>query len=375
MANQERNVGILSDKEIQKYANRPHSKTRKARIGFIGAGWWATTNHMPVLRARKDVEMVSACGLDKAILDRCQRDFGFQHVTTDYRELLKQELDGVIVASPHTLHAEHALAALRAGCHVMVEKPFTTRAKTARQIVALAKKKHRHIVVPYGWHYRPLSVKARELMDQHSVGRIEFVLGHMASALKNLFSGKSFDYSASAYTDPDLSTWADPRVSHGGFGQGQLSHAIGLMLWLTGLRAESVFANMSQPGARVDMYDAISVRFAGGAIGNLSGAATLPPGTPGTFQLDIRIFGEKGVLVVDIARDHLSLHTHEGRHETIPLKSGDGAYQCDEPPHQFVELILGLTKRNNSPGEIAMRAVEILDAAYRSSKMGRNAKV
>ena len=375
MANQERKVGILSKADVNRLAARPQSKTRKARIGFIGAGWWATTNHMPLLAARKDVEMASVCGLDQGILKRCQRDFGFQHTTTDYHALLKQDLDGVVVASPHTLHAEHALAALKAGCHVMVEKPFTTSAKDARAIVALADRKKRHVIVPYGWHYRPLSVKAKELMLQNAIGKIEFVLVHMASPLKNLFTGKSFDYKDSAYVSTKLSTWADPRISGGGYGQGQLSHAVGLMLWLTSLRAETVYARMSQPGARVDMYDAISVQYKSGTVGTVSGAATLPSGTPGAFQLDIRIFGENGVVVVDIARDHLSIDTHKGRHKTIPLKPGDGAYQCDEPPHRFIELILGLSKQNNSTGEVAMRAVELLDASYRSAKSGKVERV
>jgi len=374
MSKEERNVGVLSDAAIRRIARRPLSKTRKARLGFIGAGWWATTNHMPLLAARRDVEMVSVCGLDPAVLARCRRDFGFTHTTGSVRELLDQGLDGVVVATPHTLHAAHALAALRAGCHVLVEKPFTTSAASARRIVALARRTRRHIVVAYGWNHRPIGIKARELMEGKAVGRIEYVLCHMASPVKNLFSGKSFDFTETAYVPSSLSTWADPRVSHGGYGQGQLSHAAGLMLWLTGLRATSVFANLSRVGSRVDMYDALSVRFKGGAIGTVSGSATLPPGTPGTFQLDVRIFGNRGVVSLDIARDRLTLDTHAGRHEVVPLQPGDGAYRCDGPPHQFVELILGLTRQNFSPGDVAMRSVEIIDAAYRSARSGRNEK-
>ncbi len=368
-------MGVLSPDAIRRMAARPQSRTRRARLGFIGAGWWATTNHMPVLAARRDVEMVSVCGLDPAVLERCRRDFGFAHTTDDYRELLRQDLDGVVIATPHATHAAQALAALRAGCHVMVEKPFTTDAADARKIVALAARKGLHVVVPYGWNHRPIGLRARALMDRGSVGRIDYVLCHMASPVKNLFSGKSFDFTDTAYVPSSLSTWSDPRVSRGGYGQGQLSHATGLMLWLTGLRATSVFANLSNVGSRVDMYDAISVRFKGGAIGTVSGSATLPPGTPGSFQLDVRIFGDRGVLSLDIARDHLSLDTHDGRHEVVPLRKGDAAYRCDGPPHQFVELILGLTTENFSPGEAAMRSVEIIDTAYRSARSGRNERV
>ena len=370
-----RDVGLLSKEDIKKYANRPQSKTRKARIGFIGAGWWATTNHMPLLHTRRDVEFVSVCGLDRKILHRCQRDFGFEQITSDYHDLLKQDLDGVIVASPHRFHAEHAIAALKAGCHVLVEKPFTIEARDAREIVDLAKQKRRHVLVPYGWHYRPLVTKAKELMESGVVGQIEFVLCHMASSLRNLMTGKAFDFKDGAYVNANLSTWSDPRISGGGYGQAQLSHATGMMAWLTGLRAESVYARMSNAEARVDMFDAISVQYRGGAIGTISGSASLPMHTPGGFQMDIRIFGKKGVLVLDVVHDHLSLHTNAGKHVTVPLKKGDGAYQCDGPPHQFIELILGLTKQNSSPGEVAMRSVEILDAAYRSSRSGKDEKV
>jgi hypothetical protein len=62
------------------------SKLRGTRIGLIGAGHWATTNHIPLFRSRDDVEMVSVYGLDEKVLGRCQRYFGFQHLTTDYRE-------------------------------------------------------------------------------------------------------------------------------------------------------------------------------------------------------------------------------------------------------------------------------------------------
>lgn len=319
--------------------------------------------------------MASVCGLNRDLLERCRADFGFPHVTTDYRELLRQNLDGVVIASPHPLHAEHALAALRAGCHVMVEKPFTTGTADARKVVNLAAKRRRHVLIPYGWHYRAPSLKARELLDGGAIGKLEFAACHMATDLKNLFAGKSFDFEEGVYAPPELSTWADPRISRGGYGQGQLSHAVGLLMWLTGLRAKSVFATMTRPGARVDMYDALSVTFSSGAAGSISGAATLPSGTPGTFQLDIRLFGSGGALVLDLARDHLSIDTHSGRHRTFQFKAGAGAYLCDGPPNQFVDLIAGRTSRNDAPGTVGLRAVEILDAAYRSDRSGRRERV
>ena len=77
---------------------------RKARIGFIGAGWWATANHMPVLAGRDDVELTAVCRLGADELQQVRQQFGFEYATEDYRKLLDEvELDGVVVASPaHT---------------------------------------------------------------------------------------------------------------------------------------------------------------------------------------------------------------------------------------------------------------------------------
>ncbi len=83
----------------------------KVRLGFIGAGWWATSNHMPLLAARDDVEMVAVCRLGQRELELVRDRFGFRVATEDYREVLDQPLDGVIVASPHRLHSSGDVAA------------------------------------------------------------------------------------------------------------------------------------------------------------------------------------------------------------------------------------------------------------------------
>ena len=151
----------------------------KVKLGFIGAGWWATSNHMPVLAERDDVELVGVCRLGASELKQVQERFGFAYATEDYHDLLRNcDLDGVVVASPHTLHHAHALAALDAGLHVMCEKPMTTRAAHARELVDRARERNRHLLVPYGWHYKPFIQRAKEIMDRGDVGTVEYFLCH-----------------------------------------------------------------------------------------------------------------------------------------------------------------------------------------------------
>jgi len=279
-------------------------------------------------------------------------------------------MDGVVVSSPHVMHHEHASAALAKGCHVLVEKPMTTMAKDARDLVARAKQAGCEIVIPYGWNFKFWTDEARRLAMK--VGRIEHVVLQMANALDDLFAGKPMVETEGAMFRPPPSTWADPKGA-GGFGWGQLVHPLGLLFRIVDLEPREVFALIGQSPAAVDYYDASVVRFAGGATAALSGAATLPKGRP--VQIDLRIFGSEGILLLDIERERLELRRRDGKDEVIALKPGDGAYACEEPLRVLVDLCLGRKPNNSAPGETGMRAVEVLDAMYRSAASGRMEKV
>ena len=92
-------------------------------------------------------------------------------------------------------------------------------------------------------------------------------------------------------------------------------------------------------------------------------------------QLDIRIFGSEGMLLLDIERARLAIHRHDKQNHIFDVASDAGGYNCEGPPNNFVDLILGNTSDNYTPGEVAMRSVMILDAAYRSAKSGQMEKV
>lgn len=338
---------------------------RKVRLGFIGAGWWATVNHLPLLSARDDVELVAVSRRDPVQLEIISERFGIPMATNDYRQLLDQDLDGVVISSPHYAHHEHARAALERGLHVLCEKPMTLQPEEAWDLVELADEQRLHLLIPYGWHYKPFIEQAKVLMESGSVGRIEYALCHMASPTRDFFAGGGAVPSTwkPSITAPDPRTWQVPEFG-GGYGYGQLTHSTALLFWLTGLRAAEVTARMTSPNSGVDMYDTATIVFDGGSIGTISGAATLPDDDK--FQLDLRIFGDEGVLLLDVERERVTLRRHDGQHRSIDVPAGEGAYSCEGPPHRFVELIHG-QGLNNSPGIVAARSVELIDAMYRSA--------
>jgi predicted dehydrogenase len=342
----------------------------KVRVGVIGAGWWATFNHMPQLASRGDVELAGVCRLGKDLLEKIQQRFEIPFATEDYRKLLEQDLDAVIVSTPHHLHHEHAGAALRRGLHVMCEKPMTLDPAHAWELVRLAEEKQRTLLVPYGWNYKPFSQDAKRLMEEGAVGEVEYALCHMASPSKEFFgAGGSVEVMSQwepTLAAPEPSTW-QVAENGGGYGHGQVTHSSSLLMWLTGLRAAEVSARMTSPGSPVDMYDAASVRFENGAIGVVSGAATLPANDK--FQVDLRIFGTEGVMMIDMERERMVVRRHDGKHHEAAIQPGTGAYDCVAPPHRFIEVIKG-EARNDSPGELGARAVELISAMFASSRDG-----
>lgn len=350
---------------------------KRLRLGVIGAGSWAIASHLPNLATRRDeVEFVAVARHGAELLAKVKQDFGFEIASEDYGDVLNAGVDICVVASPSGLHHEHAKAAMEAGAHVLVEKPFTIDPAQAWDLDATAERLGRHLVIGFGWHYLPFVSGFKEVLDERGgVGEIEQISIQMASVTRELLADKGAYPDAAPGSVPEQRTWTDPRLSGGGYAQAQLSHALGLALWLTGLRGEAAYALMSAPlGARVELHDAIAVRYVGGAIGTLSGGSCHLGAGGDKHQIEVRAIGSEGQLHIDLERERASLWRVDGE-TTLPAHDGDGSYDAVGPPNVLVDLALGRPAKNNSPAELGARTVELLDAAYRSAETGSLAHV
>src|SRR2546430_7815247 len=102
------------------------------RVGVIGTSWWADLEHLPGLRARGDVELVSLCGRNPERLAALAAKFGVQKTYTDWRAMISGGgLDVLVIATPNSLHHPQAMAALEAGLHVICEKPLAVNVRPA----------------------------------------------------------------------------------------------------------------------------------------------------------------------------------------------------------------------------------------------------
>lgn len=349
----------------------------KPRLGVIGAGSWAAISHLPNFQQRaQEIEFTGVARKGVELLERIKEEYGFQVASEDYRDVIDAGVDLVLVASPSGFHYEHAKAALEAGAHVLVEKPVTIDPAHAWDLIRIAQEHDRHLLTSFGWNYKPMIIEAKRLMTEHGIGDVEQVSIHMASATRELLSQQGSYPGADPVAVPESATWTDPRLSGGGYGQAQLSHALGLSLWLTDLRASEVFSFMSAPlDAPVELHDAISIRFRSGAIGSLAGGSCHAGANNNKHQLEVRAIGSEGQLHVDLEREIVWLFREDGTEVRLELEDNAGLYDCNGPAHTLVDLAVGKDVHIQSPGELGARTAELLDAAYRSAESGSIATV
>ena len=156
----------------------------KAKIGVIGAGWWATEFHIPNLKKRDDVELVSVCKLEEDELRFVKEKFNFKSASTDFKEMLNfSPLDGVVIASPHFAHFENAKASLEKGCHVLIEKPMTTNSHDAEILYKLAKEQNKEILVPNGFNFTHFMPKAEKYISDGVIGEVRHIDAAFSSSL------------------------------------------------------------------------------------------------------------------------------------------------------------------------------------------------
>lgn len=342
---------------------------KRARIGVIGAGWWASAAYLPLLQADSRVEIAAVSRKGSAELEVVKSRFGAKAAFLDHRDMLATaEMDGIIVSSPHPMHFEHACAALDHGAHVLVEKPMTTSTAEARSLVARARARGKQLLIPYGWNFSFIAREAHRLVHEGAIGDVEHINLHMASATYDLFAGEGLAEARDHLFQPAASTWADPGKA-GGFAWGQLTHALGLLFRIVDLVPTEVFALTRASRTGVDSQDAAVIRFGSTAQAAVSGTAAVPKHCG--FQIDLRIFGSAGMLLLDIERERLEVRRHDRKDTVVSLPAGAGAYAVEPMIDAFVRICAGEKVSNDSPGIVGQRSVEVIDALYRSAASGR----
>lgn len=145
------------------------------KVGIIGCGYWGP-NLLRNFQEVPETQVKWVADLRKERLDFIKKRFPFLLITKDYRKILSDpEVSAVAVATPINSHFKIARDALRAGKHILVEKPMTRTVKEAQKLINSAKAAKRLLMVSHTYEYTGAVKKIKEIVDRGELGKIYFI--------------------------------------------------------------------------------------------------------------------------------------------------------------------------------------------------------
>lgn len=148
----------------------------KLKAGIVGCGGIANGKHLPSIRKTKRFELVAFCDLIRERAEKAAKEYGEEgaRVYTDYKELLKEDLDAVYVCTPNRSHSVITVDALHAGKNVLCEKPMAINSKEALSMAEAAKETGKILTIGYQNRYRSDSLFLKKECGEGALGEIYY---------------------------------------------------------------------------------------------------------------------------------------------------------------------------------------------------------
>lgn len=148
------------------------------KVGIIGAGGIAQGSHIPALQKVKDVEVVAIADINLEKTSEVAQKFNIPNVFTDYKELIAMdELDAVTICTPNIFHKPMSIDALKAGKHVLCEKPVAAKGSDAEEIIATAKANGKFFMAAQVQRFSPITQVLKDFAQRGDFGEIYYVKG------------------------------------------------------------------------------------------------------------------------------------------------------------------------------------------------------
>lgn len=324
----------------------------KVRVAVLGCGGMAGA-HAGRLKKNPDVEIVALCDVseeqvqryvDRNLADYQPKPAIFTDPAKMYAEAKPQ---AVVIVTPHTLHFQHGMQALEAGCNVLMEKPMVTDSGQAHELAAAVKKAGVILTIGYNTPCTPPFRYLRNLVRSNEMGPLETVTGWLFQEWKKPTSG----------------SWRqDPKLSGGGQMYDSGAHLFNSLVWTVEQPIKDVLAFTDNQGTPVDINGTANIRFANGVlavitvVGNCasSGAGMYLSFEDGRVEID----GWGGGWIKVFRRGH--------RGEVEVELPG----HAESPDDNFINAILGREEPQTSPLN-GINQSELMDAIYESARTGQ----
>jgi len=300
---------------------------RKLRYGIVGIGKQGHTYALRLQnRMDKNAALAAVCDISEERRAWAQKSLKGVAIYEDYRELIaSDEVDAVVVVTPHYLHPEIAVVAMEQGKHVLIDKPAGVYTRAVREMNECAAA-HPELTfgIMYNQRTNPLYIKAKELIDSGEMGtlkRINWIITNW--------------YRPQAYYDQGgwRGTWAGEG---GGVLTNQCPHQLDLFQWLGGMPVS--VRGWAKVGVNRNIAVENDVTFYTEYENGASGVfVTSTHDSPGTNRLEIDCDGGQIVIEQSLVKERMTIHH---------LKTGESEFNRTNT--KFMPLIPRRTERKKA---------------------------
>jgi UDP-N-acetylglucosamine 3-dehydrogenase len=266
-------------------------KNTTVRWGVIGLGWFGEI-HADTLADMAGIELTAMSTRRPERLNELADKYDVAGRYTDYKELLADpSVDAVSITTHINDHRDIAIDALRAGKHVLLEKPMAPTVADCDRIVQAARESDHLLMVGHICRFDPRIALAKQAIDAGRLGRI--ISMHARRNLSKAIGEANLDKISALMGDG--------------------IHDADLMLWFTGATPLSVYAQEVHPGScKYPDCAWAMMRLDNGAVGVVESIWHLPNSTPFTIDARMEIIGTEGALYVNCGQAGLEIHAADG---------------------------------------------------------------
>jgi predicted dehydrogenase len=332
---------------------------RRHKFLLVGCGNIGT-RHAALIAER--AELIAVCDIDEKKL----KSFSSQYSCYGYssfHEMLRQhtEAEVVVLCTPNGLHASQTIAALKAGFHVLCEKPMALNVADAKKMITAAKKADKHLMVVKQNRFNPSVSALKKLIEKNKLGRIY-------SIQLNCFWNRPASY----YRN---SSWRGTLDLDGGILYTQFSHFIDLIYWLFGSfkKVKGEIFNLAHPQIEIEDTGVFTFLTASGIPGTMHFSNNT---RKKNYEGSITVIAEKATIKIGGAYlNHIEYQEPKmiKFENNLPSKKVNQykGYQGSMNNHDLVyeELIQVISgkKKQYTSGEEAMHSVKMIEQLYKSA--------
>lgn len=337
-------------------------------FGIVGCGM-ISQFHAKAIADLRGATLIACCDTRSESADRFAAANGCKSYHTLDEMLADKAVDIVTIATPSGLHMAPAVAAAKAGKHVIVEKPLEVTLKKCDKIIRACEQNGVQLATVFPSRFHDSSVKLKRAVDAGRFGRIT-----MGDAYVKWFRTQQY-YDSGAWRG----TWA---LDGGGALMNQAVHSVDLLAWLMGPVQEVCAQSALLAHDRIEVEDTVvaTLRFASGALGVIEATTAAYPG----YLKRIEIHGSEGTAVLeeeDLKTWEFAKPAREDKSILADMQksrsTGGGASDPAAIGHHghaklFADMLEAIRKHRAPAidGHQGRRSIEIIQAIYKSAESG-----